>query len=364
MLILYLLGFVILINCAYYLLFSKFSFSKVIERKATVHYPVSVLVCAKNEAENLKEHIPLWLDQAYDDFELVLINDASSDDTLDVMEQFAETDPRIAVVDVESNETFWGSKKYALTLGIKKVKHKRLLFTDADCKPASKHWIEQMVSQMDEQKQIILGYGAYKKEPGLLNAIIRFETLLTATQYFSYAMAGNPYMGVGRNIAYTSNIFFEKGGFTSHMNVQSGDDDLFVNKAATASNTALQFHPESFTYSIPKKTFRDWLLQKKRHTTTANFYKPKHKLLLSAFYIFNLAFWIIAAIGCFSSYWKYVVLLMAFRFLIEMLILGKAASKLKDQRLILFIPILELFLVFLQLLIFRSSRTASHSSWK
>ncbi|MCW5519316.1 glycosyltransferase [Aureitalea sp. L0-47] len=364
MLIVYLLGTIILFNCAYYLLFSKFSFSKVIERKAAVHYPVSVLVCSKNEAENLKAHIPLWLEQEYEDFELILINDASTDDTLEVMEQFAQGDPRIAIVDVATNETFWGSKKYALTLGIKKAKHKRLLFTDADCKPASKHWISQMVSQLDERKQIILGYGAYQKMPGLLNAIIRFETILTATQYFSYAMAGNPYMGVGRNIAYTSNIFYENSGFTSHMNIQSGDDDLFVNKAATPSNTGLQFHPDSFTYSIPKTTFREWLLQKKRHTTTAKFYKFKHKFLLSAFFFFNLSFWILTMIGCLGSYWKLVVPMICFRFLFQMLILGKVAAKLKERPLIIFIPILELFLVFLQLVIFSSKRTSSHANWK
>ena len=364
MLIVYLLATVILINCAYYLLFSKFSFSKVPDHKSSVQYPVSVLICAKNEEENLKNHIPSWLDQDYPDFELVLINDASTDNSLELMQQFALKDPRISIVDVVGNETFWGSKKYALTLGIKKAKHKRLLFTDADCKPATNHWISQMVSQLDEKRQIVLGYGGYQKVSGILNSIIRFETILTATQYFSYAKAGIPYMGVGRNIAYTSNLFYEHGGFTSHMNIMSGDDDLFVNKAATASNTALQFHPNSFTYSLPKTTFRDWLHQKKRHTSTAKYYRSKHKFLLSAYFIFNLAFWILAVVGCFTIFWKWVLPLVGFRFLIQVLVLGKAAAKLKERSLIIFIPLLELFLVFLQLLIFSSSRTTSHSPWK
>ena len=145
MLLIYLLGLVVLVNCIYYIFFAKFLFKKVPGRSRSAQFPVSVLICAKNEAKNLSEHIPLWLDQDYPDFELILINDASSDDTLKVITHFANSDPRIKVVDVENNEAFWGSKKFALTLGIKKVSNKRMLFTDADCRPASQSWISHMV---------------------------------------------------------------------------------------------------------------------------------------------------------------------------------------------------------------------------
>lgn len=364
MILLYLFAFVVLVNCAYYLLFSKFIFGEIPQPNTSGIFPVSVIVCAKNEAENLKKHIPLWLSQNYPEFELILINDASSDDTLEVMESFSLADERIKVVDVENNEAFWANKKYALTLGIKKAAHKRLLFTDADCRPASKDWIREMAGYFSEEKQLVLGYGGYERLPGLLNTIIRFETLLTAIQYFSYAAMGQPYMGVGRNMGYSSNLYFENKGFASHMKVLSGDDDLFVNEVANSRNTAVCVNPPSFTYSIPKMTWKGWFRQKKRHLSTANLYKPIHKVSLAVFYIFRLLFWILLVEGLFFSDWIGVLALATIRFLTEYIVLGFGAKKFKERGLIYFLPILDLFLVFLQLSIFISDTSPKTSRWK
>jgi glycosyltransferase involved in cell wall biosynthesis len=364
MFLLYALSAVIFINCCYYLLFTKFSFLKNPTKKETPLHPISLLICAKNEAENLRTNIPLWLDQEYDNLEIILINDASHDETLDVMESFAKEDARIRIVNVENNEAFWGNKKYALTLGIKKAKNTRLLFTDADCRPASSRWLKKMTSNFSEQKQLILGYGACNKAFGLLNTLIRYETLLTAIQYLSYAKAGLPYMGVGRNLAYSSQLFYDNNGFISHMKVQSGDDDLFVNEVATGKNTAICFDKEAFTYSDAKRTWNAWFLQKKRHISTVKYYKTKHKILLGSFYISNVAFWILAFLSIALLDWKIPAALIAFRFIFELLVIGKAALKLNETNLIPFIPFLEIFLVFAQMTIFISNSFSKPKRWK
>lgn len=364
MVLLYVFGAVALINCAYYLLFSKFSFLKPSEKITSEKYPVSLIICAKNEEENLKEHLPLWQKQNYPNFEIILINDASVDESLEVMEAFAENDPRIQIVNVENNEAFWASKKYALTLGIKRAKNKRLIFTDADCYPASEEWLVTMASKFSDKKQLVLGYGAYEKQPGFLNKIIRFETLMTAVQYFSYAKAGNPYMGVGRNLAYTSTLYYENKGFMSHIKVPSGDDDLFVNEAATAENVEICVAPEAFTYSFPKKKKRKWLLQKKRHYSTAKLYKPKHRLLLGAYFIFNFLFWVLAPIILFTNFWIFGIAIIFIRILFQYIIIGNAAKKLKEQDLVALIPFYELFLIFTQLSIFISGSGKKNPRWK
>lgn len=364
MVLLYVFGAVALINCAYYLLFSNFSFLKNSEKKPSEKYPISLIVCAKNEAENLQKHIPQWQKQQYPKFEIILINDASTDETLEVMETAAANDPRIQIVNVKNNEAFWASKKYALTLGIKRAKNKRLIFTDADCYPASSEWLSLMASHFSEEKQLILGYGAYEKRSGFLNKLIRFETLMTAVQYFSYAKTGNPYMGVGRNLAYTSDLYYENKGFMSHIRVPSGDDDLFVNEAATAANTAICINSEAFTYSIPKEKKKKWHLQKKRHYSTAKLYKPKHRLLLGVYYVGNLLFWLLA-IAVFCTEFRYFGLAIVFiRLVFQYVIIGKAAKKLKEQDLILFIPFYELFLIFTQLSIFISNSSEKNARWK
>lgn len=364
MVLLYILGAIVFINCTYYLYFSKFSFYSRKESVDTPSIPVSVIVCAKNEATNLKKNIPLWLNQNYPLFELVLINDASLDETLEIIEEFAATDKRIKIVDVKNNEAFWGNKKYALTLGIKAARHEHLVFTDADCAPASNNWLSLMASKFSNQKELILGYGAYTRKKGFLNKLIRFETAITAIQYFSFALNGNPYMGVGRNLAYTSNLYFRNNGFMSHIKIMSGDDDLFVNEAATKNNTEICVYPDSFTLSEPKLTYREWFRQKQRHYTTSKFYKPRHKISLGAFYLFNFLFWLVAPLILVTPYWIIGLGIILHRFLFQYLIIGKGIKNLKEKDLIIAIPLYELLLIIIQLSIFISNKGENRIKWK
>lgn len=350
----------------YVFIFGSFSFSKKKSSETNFNLPVSVLICAKNEAKNLTENLPLFLKQNYPNFELVLINDCSHDRTLKVMEQFKKESPiPIKIVDVLANEQFWGSKKYALTLGIKAASHEHLLFTDADCIPVSDNWIKEMTSNFDAKHQIVLGYGAYQKiKKSWLNKLIRFESLLTAIQYFSYAKIGIPYMGVGRNLAYTKSTFFKVNGFINHMKIKSGDDDLFINEVATKENTAISCSQNSFTESLPKTDFKDWIHQKRRHISTASFYKPLHKFLLGLFFISQLLFWILAILLLgFLYHWELVAVLVFTRFLILYLVVGYSAKKLNEKDLILFTPFFEIFLILTQMFIFIKNKISKPTHW-
>lgn len=355
-----------IIQSIYYSVYlSFFSFQKPLKGKA-YKIPLSVIICAKNEAENLKKNLPEILNQNYNDFEVVLVNDNSSDDTFEVMEVFAEKYSNIKLVNVKPIEPFWGNKKYALTLGIKATMHEFLVFTDADCKPNSKNWLQEMSSQFSNKKSIIIGYGAYKKvKHSVLNALIRFETLMTAIQYFSYANAGNPYMAVGRNLAYRKAQFFENKGFINHMSVKSGDDDLFVNENASKENTAICFSKDSFTISEPKTSFKDWILQKRRHISTANNYKALDKFLLGLFYMSQLLFYLFATILlCFLFQWEIVIAIITFRFILQYISVGYSAKKLNEKDIIWAIPFLEIFLVTFQLAIFSANLISKPKHWK
>ena len=358
---------IICIQCIYYLIiFGNFAFSKNSAEKNKFTHPVSVIICAKNEADNLIENIPSFINQNYPNFELVLINDGSYDNTLEVIEGFKSKHPTIIkIVDVAPNEQFWGSKKYALTLGIKAASNEYLLFSDADCKPVSKNWIQEMSNNFTEKQHIVLGYGAYKKiKKSLLNKLIRFETLLTAVQYFSYAKIGIPYMGIGRNLAYTKTTFFNASGFVNHMHIKSGDDDLFINQVASKKNTTYTSNLESFTESNPKTTFKEWMLQKRRHVSTASHYKKSHKFLLGLFYCSQLLFWLFGIILLsFQFNWLIVAGLIVFRQFIVYLTIGFSAKKFKENDLIFLLPFYELFLIFIQMIIFIKNLTSKPKHW-
>ncbi len=356
----------ILIQLFYYLfVFGKFAFVKA-QKSTPKKIPISVIVCAKNEAENVIRFIPLLAEQNYPDYEIILIDDASSDTTLDVFEEFEKQYSNVRLVKVENNEAFWGNKKYALTLGIKASKKDYLLFTDADCYPASKDWITEMSSHFTLHKTIVLGYGPYEKIAGsFLNKMIRFETMLTAVQYFSWSKMGYPYMGIGRNLAYKKEEFYNVNGFIDHMKIRSGDDDLFINQVAKKNNTAICFSPESFTYSQPKTSFKDWFTQKRRHVSTANFYKSFDQFQLALFYISQLLFLVLSAVLlAFEYQWIIVLSIIGFRYLFTWLTLGFSAGKLKEKDVMYWFPVIEIVLIFTQLNIFITNIFSKPVYWK
>lgn len=327
---------------------------------------VSVIICAKNEAENLKKFLPSILAQKYPNFEVVLINDASTDNTLEIIEAYAAAYNNIKIVNVKNNEAFWANKKYALTLGIKASKNNHLLFTNADSQPASELWIHEMSACFTNQKSIVLGYGGYSKvKKSFLNKLIRFENLNNAIQYFSFANIGIPYMGVGRNLAYTKDEFFAANGFIHHMKIRSGEDSLFINQAATKRNTTICIAENSFNYSIPKTTFKDWITQKKRHTSIKKHFKLNHKILLVVLYSSQLLFWILASILFITTFkWQIVVGIFTARLILYYTIFGMSSKKLGEKDLILVLPFLEIFLMITQLTIFINNLYSKPTHWK
>ena len=359
------IGIVVIQLLYYSIVFGKFSFAKA-QKTTPKKIGISVIVCAKNEADNVVQFIPLLAEQDYPNYEIILIDDASSDATLEILEEFEKKYSNIRLVKVENNEAFWGNKKYALTLGIKASQKDYLLFTDADCYPVTKDWITTMSSQFTMNKTIVLGYGAHEKIVGsFLNKIIRFETMLTAIQYFSWSKMGYPYMGVGRNLAYKKEEFYNVNGFIDHMKIRSGDDDLFINQVANSKNTTLCYLPESFTYSKPKTTFKDWFNQKRRHLTTADFYKPFDKFRLVLFYASQLLFIIFSIVLlAFQYQWIAVLSIIVFRYIVAWISLGFASAKLKEKDVMYWFPIIEIVLIFTQLNIFITNIFSKPLHWK
>ena len=358
----------VIIQVAYYYIFSEFSFLKI--KNLEKHQPtISVIICARNEVDNLSVYLEKIVLQQYPCFEVIVVNDASTDTTSTLLKKLETNYEHLKVIDINATNEYSGNKKNAITNGINAAKYEHLLFTDADCEPATEQWISEMASQFSDDKRIILGYGAYRKiHNSFLNKLIRFETLITAVQYFSYSKIGVPYMGVGRNLAYQKTIFKLANGLESHAEIKSGDDDLFINDVATKQNTAICFSKKSFTVSEPHTSFKGWFKQKRRHLTTANHYKPIHQFLLGFYYISQILFWLLAIILLALSLigqmeiWS-VLILIGIRLLIQYIIVGNAAKKLDEKDLLGWIPLLDMFLVFIQFSLFCTNLIAKPKSW-
>lgn len=329
----------------------KLALIKVNKVPELANKPISVVISARNEAENLATYLPAILNQNYQSYEVIVVNDRSWDDTADVLESFEKKYSHLKVVTVTEGDKFIAGKKFALSMGIKAASHEWLVFTDADCEPASPNWLLGMQQPDNENIEIALGYSPYYKKSGLLNILIRFETFFTAVNYLSFALKRMPYMGVGRNMAYKKALFFKNRGFAAHMHIPSGDDDLFVNANANKKNTTIVIHPQTHVWSAPKTTFLSYLRQKKRHFGAGKLYKPKHKFVLSFQIITQFLFYVLAITLLFFSQTLYISLgVLLFSILVRCLVYPRLLKRLNYGELRWWFPILDallfVFLVF------------------
>ncbi len=331
----------------------------------TVAKPLSVIICARNEAERLKKYLPDVLEQDYPSFEVIVVNDCSWDDTDLVLKDFEKQYKHLKIVTINEQEKYKHGKKFALTLGIKAASNDLLLFTDADCRPLGKQWISLMQSNFSDKSDFVLGYGAYNKEPGIINKLIRFDAFMIAIQFLSAALAGNSYMGVGRNLAYKKTIFFKNKGFAKHNHVLSGDDDLFVNENANSENCTIEITPEAFTSSEPKRSFSEWFTQKKRHLSTSRYYKSSDKFSLFLKNGSVIFFYLLLITLLILQYdWRLLVSLYAFVLLAKMPIIYKIATKLKEKDIIWSFPLLEFFHTLLLPLFYLANLISKQKTWK
>lgn len=347
-----------------WIVYGRYAFTRPSQGKKQ-DFPVSVVLSAKNEYPNLKKNIPLILAQDYPEFELVIVNDASDDETIFLLEDLSRENDKIKIVTISQDLNFFKGKKFPLAIGIKSAAYDHLLLTDADCEPASPNWLSKMVAGFSQEKEVILGYGKYSEHSSFLNRIIRYETAFTALQYFSFALWGSPYMGVGRNLAYRKKLFIENKGFISHYNVASGDDDLFVNKAANRKNTFIQDDPDSFTISEPKLNFNLWWNQKRRHLTTGKHYKFKHKFLLGTYSLTYLLFiaLFVALLLLKIEPWLLISPLLA-RVLSHLIIMHLTFKKLKEKKLLLISPVIELIISLIYPVLYSINLVHKDSKWK
>lgn len=310
--------------------------------------PVSIIICARNEDENLTEFLPKVLTQDYPDFEVIVVNDCSYDNTENVIDEFAAIFPNLRKANIKEDAYYKHGKKFAMLVGIKAAKHNHLLFTDADCYPASNLWLREMAAGFGGEKEIVLNYGAYEKQKGFLNKLIRFDAFMIAVQYLSAAIKQHPYMGVGRNLAYTKDLFFKERGFSKHYHINSGDDDLFVNQAGNANNVNVCISGETITYSRPKKTFKQWNIQKTRHLTTAPLYTPSTKTRIGFNYFSQYFFYFSLIPLAFSLRTLLLIpILLILKAIVQALILNKASKKLNEKDLLAGAALYELVLLFI-----------------
>ena len=306
-------------------------------------FPVSVIIAAHNEHHNLQQFLPAVLQQLYNNFEVIVVDDRSTDDTQKILFELSQQYQNLRIITITRTPPELNPKKFALTQGIAAARYEHLLFTDADCRPQGTNWINSVACGFYTDTAIVLGYSPYTDIYGFLNNLIRFETLVSAIQYFSFAIRGNSYLGVGRNLAYTKTCFYRTNGFEAHKNILGGDDDLFVRDARDQNKVNIIFAEESQTISIPKQTYLAWVIQKRRHMAVGRQYKMADKVRIGVFMLANIFFYLSLIILLFvETNLSGAGILFGLRCIVMYTVYKFISQKLKESLSVALLPLLDL----------------------
>jgi len=328
----------------YFCLYNRIHLHNRAVKRSNVHFsqelpPVSVIICAQEESENLRRNLTAVLEQDYPQFEVIVINDGDTDESEDYLTLLEEKYPHLYHSFVPDSSRYISRKKLAVTLGIKASKYDWLVFTEANCQPQSNQWLRLLARNFTSRTQVVLGYSGYERGRGWLHKRIAFDNLFTSMRYLGFALAGSPYMGIGRNLAYRKELFYREKGFSAHLNLQRGDDDLFVNHIATAENTRVETDADAIVRMQPVSGAKDWREEKIGYASTARLYHGAQRWLAGLETTTRLTFytvWIaLLVISVLNFHWLaagITFLIWVLRFILQAVIINKTAKELNDQR--------------------------------
>ena len=310
------------------------------EKQETDTPPLSVILVAKDAASDLQKNLPAILEQDYPDFEVIVIYDQSSDDACeDVLKLLEDKYPHLHHSFIPDSARYISHKKLGITMGIKASHHEWLVFTEPNCRPSSNQWLRKMARNFTNGTDIVLGYSNYEKTKGWFNRKVTFDTLLNAMRYLGKAVDGHPYTGCGRNLAYRKSLYYEQKGFTSHLNLQRGEDDLFINQVANGKNTRVEASPESIVRITAPHYQKDWHEDKLNYHLTSRLYKGFSRYLMGFETCTRLLFLLMVIVctvyGILTQSWIVLgaaIMLWLLRYLMQVMVFRKTSIALGERK--------------------------------
>jgi len=311
---------------------------------------VSIVVYANGDIESLQKNLPLFLNQDYPQFEVIVVNDGFDDESENILKRVSIENHHLYYNFVPNNTQYLSHKKLALTMGIKAAKYDTILFTEITCQPLCNHWISSMVSAYKDNTEIVLGFSSYPYDCSFFHKLIAYDNLNTGLQMIASALAHSPYMGNGKNLSYNKAIFFAHKGYSHSLNLHVGSDDLFINQVATKNNTEVQYNSESIIYLNKIGSWNEWRDFKMSRATTQHYYKGGRLSFYRTEYLSYILFLCSSCATLFvgiTGNWLISLLaglLILVRYVTKGIIFHKSALLLQQKPSIFWFPILEICL--------------------
>lgn len=258
------------------------NFKKQKEKKQSDDFPpLSVIIVTKDSGKALKENLPLILEQDYPQFEVIVINDKSAGEDENILKLLGNNYHHLYYSFIPETARYISRKKLGIAMGIKASRYEWIVVTEPQCKPMSNQWLKSLAAHFSPETDIVLGYSNYIQNKEKFARHIRLDSMFQAMRYLGRAASGHPYMGIGRNLAYRKSLYLSQKGFTTQLNLQRGDDDLFINAVTHAQNTKVALSPESFI-RIPVPSYkRVWFEDKVNALVTGHYYRGNARIFNS-----------------------------------------------------------------------------------
>lgn len=197
---------------------------------------VSIVVACHDNAYELEHNLPALLEQQYPCFEVIVVDESSTDDTDEVLKQLKSRYPNLYTTFIPESSHYLSRRKLALTVGVKAAKYEWIVFADATNKPIDDQWLATFASQCCKGKDIVMGYANYNDEA---KAYYRFRQLVVATRNLRRAQRSVAYASGGNTIAIRRSVFMGANGFLKDLTYLRGEYDFLVNEYANADNVGV-----------------------------------------------------------------------------------------------------------------------------
>ncbi|MDR1951314.1 MAG: glycosyltransferase [Bacteroidales bacterium] len=339
--------------------------------------PISVVIATRNEHDQVRHNLPFFLDQNYANFEVVVVIDDSDKDLVYIMNEFEKQYSNLKVVSFEWARNFFVSRKFAESVGIKSATHERILLSNITTRPASPDWIAQMSRTLSGNKKIVIGYHTLASKTSLAHAFIRFDTFFYTLRYLRATISGHPFTADSKNLAFDRSLFYDTKGVARFYNVNTGDEDMFVNKAATEVNTTIEIHPNAFVKGQQLTTFSEWFAMKVRHRVLIREFKTINRLGLGIHDLFMSLFYIVSftILGCFflpetnpfDMPLEFLMIaggIFMLKTLIQWIVFKRMMARFKEQGFLLLIPVFDLMKLILLPVLLLIGLFTKRITWK
>lgn len=337
--ILIVFGVITLIQLVYYyVIYGRFAFHRKKSALGFRDIPVSVVIVVRDDAALAVQNLPQLLDQQYSSFEIVIVNDRSRDEnSLQAIREYKDRYPNIKLVDLSTAVSTSRGKKMAISMGVKCATYDHILLTAPNCKPSSRQWLSKMAQNFQFQQKIVLGYNTFEKKKGLYSHFLLYDNLVGAVQYFAHALMHSTYRGDLNNLAFVRPLFYKQNGFIAYNHLLYGEEDIFVHRASTPNNVAVEYDPDSATLQQHTPSYGYWRLHKVSLFFTRKYNSTKNRLLLSGYELTNLLFYALLALSIVASLHQPTVLyitagIAVLRIASLYVVMGISAARLQEKQ--------------------------------